>query len=176
MSINQTTHYSTLAANKDKRRDEPLSATSATNYASNVASEPVAIVLPHHIADLKRPTFLSNARIDITALEPSIVQLPDVRIIIDKGDTVDPAKSPAGTTQRTKVAELPWQATPVPLTDVPSLANKYLMLSKFRLTCQYHECDPYNEQCHNHTFPVRKSHSPRGRHLDGRLRNGAGPL
>lgn len=91
-------------------------------------------MLPHTAASLKRPQFLSNARIDITSLAPSIVQLPEVRIVNVTDDGAKQKRS--RTTTAKKLPELPWQASPVPITDVGALVNKYLMLSKFRLTCE----------------------------------------
>lgn len=119
---------------------QPAAATSAKLHDA----EPVALVLPQSAASLKRPLFLSNARIDITSLAPSIVQLPEVRIVsvVDTGDaqqqTEENAQQKRTTTQTAmKAVELPWQASPEPITDVGALANKYLMLSKFRLTCEF---------------------------------------
>lgn len=134
---NRATALSTLTKDKPQQHHQ----LAERHSIDRTATEPVAIVLPHTIVDLRRPTFLSNARIHISSLEPSIVQEPEVRIVFDETTTTTTLPgAPADKVvkrKKTIAAEvLPWQPSPIPVTDVGALLNKYLMLSKFRLTCE----------------------------------------
>lgn len=72
-------------------------------------------------------TFLHQGRVVLTGIALNNNNMLDVQMPNEAATSVDKAA---------KVKPADWSPTPSPITDLGTLTNHYLMLSKSRLTCE----------------------------------------